>query len=147
MTAVLLAEAGFEDAHLLLQAIDPGSELEQLGAEGDLVQTLFEPVHPVLEAVHSHIQAVHALLEALYAGHEHLVLGLQPVETLQDCIVKAVHLIAEPPLGCLDDALDIGANDLPMELGENLDQFVHDQDPNARPVISGPPFGVDLLGP
>ena len=96
----LLLEAALESPDLLLQAINPGLQIDQLGAERHLVHPLLEPVHP--------------LFEALQPCHDHLILGSEPVETLldgvevrKDLVEPGGHLAPEPLLRGRHDPLDV----------------------------------------
>jgi hypothetical protein len=82
---------------LLLQAVHTGLQLDQLGAKRNLVEAL-----PYL---------VESLLYPLQAHNDHLVLGLQAIETLVDLVEVTIDFVearthALP--GLLDEALHVG---------------------------------------
>jgi len=122
-------EPGFERPNLLLKGVDPALQLEELGPKGDLVQL--------------RLHSVQALLHALEARHQHVVLGLEAIEPLVDCIEMAVDSV-EPgvvPREMFRNARELGRNHLPVELGQNRQRewlVRHGSYPTAALDVVGP---------
>jgi hypothetical protein len=123
-------EPGFERPNLLLKSIDPALELEELGPKGDLVQL--------------RLHSVQAFLHALQARHQHLVLGLEPIEALIDGVevtVDPIELGVHFEAQATNQPLDVGHDYLAVELGQNRQRewFVrHGSYPTAAMDVMGP---------
>ena len=51
------------------------------------------------------------------------------VDLLGEAVEEGVHLVPKPSLGTIDDPLEVGKEDVSMELGEHLDEVFHGGDP------------------
>jgi len=155
--AELRAESLFQGPDLTLESVDPRLERRQLGLQILLRQPLLDLVEPPFHSFEAAFDPPQPFFHPPQAGHEHLVLGFQPVETLVDRVEvgvepgePCVHLVAQPA----HDPLDVGQDDLPVEPRQDRDQVIgHRSYPTSlcrlRATINGPkvPPTPDRVGP
>jgi energy-coupling factor transporter ATP-binding protein EcfA2 len=137
--AELRAEAFFQDPDLTLESVDACLECGQLGLQVLLRQPLLDDIEPPLHPVEAAFDAVQPLFDTLQAGHQHVVLGLQPVEPLVDRVEMGVHPPLETVHGFAHDALDVRQHHLAVEPRQDRDQvFGHGPYRTSPPAPSGP---------